>query len=255
MPNKFSPANLPAYAQPWGREMEAAYKELSQEKRDLLNRLSTEQVLRAVADTKSAELQEQVRIICALAGFTYPPVMTSTTAQPVVVNPTPATASTTKEFPAQWSATWYQSFKRTTAGGTNNDSQSLYQRGSGYTYSMWRFDIGPARGKTITKVEIYLSNISTYYNGAFTVFLGTHGFASEPGSRPAGGRVNPFNYGWTAGHGKWVPVPENLYKALSNGSIQGFTMGDTISDRQNFARFRGVGFSTGAPRIRVTYNG
>lgn len=199
------------------------------------------------------ELQNYIRTICANSGLSYPPVYNP----PAPVPPAPAPEAppvkvpTTQEFGAVWSATWYQGFKRTKAGGTNDDKNSLYQRGSGYTFSMWRFDIGPARGKNITSVQMLLTNVSTYYNGAFTAVLGTHGQVNEPGSRQ--GRENGFDVGWTAGEGKWIDIPSWAYGALSNGSIQGFTMGDNTAETRNFARFNGVG-RAGAPVLRVTYD-
>lgn len=242
--------NLPDKAIPWARALEdevaaaqAAEATTAQQLATALNTIET-------LSSQNSTLQNYIRTICGLQGISYPPV-SAPPAPPTPPAPTPK--SKTFEVDGDWSATWYQGFKRTSVGGENDDRLSLYQRGSGYTFSMWRFNVGEAAGKNITKVDMYLSNIKTYYNGAFTAILGTHGSAGEPGSRPGGGRQNGWDVGWTAGEGKWISVPANLLSGLSNGSIQGFTLGDLGTDRQNFARFNGVG-RAGGPRLRITYD-
>lgn len=249
--NKLPPSNLPPLSMPWGRAIEqievdheAALGGLRQQL-DTANRTITTQL------TENIEMQNYIRILCSLVGSPYPPVEAAPTPPPTPPPGPVAPVPVTKDFAATWSATWYQGYKRTSAGGTNDDRNSLYQRGTGYTYSMWRFDIGDARGRQITAASMFLSNISTYYNGSFVAALGTHANVGEPAARQS--RVNPFDVGWTAGESKWVPLPEWMLPALSNGSIQGFTMGDNVADRQNFARFNGVGRS-GAPILKLTYN-
>lgn len=245
-------SNLPAVSQPWARAIEEALAARDSEISTLRGQVST---LNGALETMSAhntDLQNYIRTICQIAGYAYPPQATP----PAPPAPTPdapaAPKSKTIEVDAGWSATWYQGFKRTSVGGTNDDRNSLYQRGSGYTYSMWRFNVGEAYGKNITGVQMYLSNISTYYNGAFVAVLGTHGYEGEPGSRPAN-RENGFDVGWSAGEARWIDIPNWAYGGLSNGSIQGFTMGDRTAETRNFARFNGVG-RAGAPRLRLTFN-
>lgn len=247
----FPSPNLPELAAPWGRAVEAALEAERLKSADLEGRLLTLQQQYEILGGQYTTLQGYIRTICQIAGYTYPPVASAPVPPPPVPDAPPAPVQRVDDFAALWSATWYQGYKRTSAGGTNDDRNSLYQRGSGYTYSMWRFDIGAARGKKITAASMYLSNISSYYNGGFVATLGTHGNVSEPAARQA--RSNAFDVGWTAGEAKWISLPSWTYDALSNGSIQGFTMGDNVADRQNFARFNGVGRS-GAPILRLAYN-
>ena len=234
---------------PWGRAIEEEIDELRTQNGALRDQIETTNRSIVTLTSHNTDLQNYIRTICQIAGYSYPPAA----APPAPPPPEPsAPVSKTIEVGADWSATWYQSFKRTSAGGTNDDKQSLYQRGSGYTYSLWRFNVGEAAGKSISSVQMYLSNISTYYNGAFVAILGTHGYVGEPGSRPPGGRNNGFDVGWTAGEGKWIDIPSWAYGGLSNGSIQGFTMGDTTAETRNFARFNGVG-RAGGPVLRITF--
>lgn len=247
-------SNLPPASVPWGRSVEEELTDAQEQVSSLSNALNVANQTIQTQTSHLTELQNYVRKICEIAGYSYPPV--AIPEQPAPPAPTPeapkpVVVSVTKEFNAVWSATWYQNFKRTSAGGTHDDKNSLYQRGSGYTFSMWRFDIGPARGKNITAVQMLLTNVSTYYNAAFTAFLGTHGQVNEPGGRQ--GRENAFDVGWSAGEGKWIDIPQWAWGALSNGSIQGFTMGDNTAETRNFARFNGVG-RNGSPVLRVTYD-
>lgn len=246
-------SNLPAASQNWGRGMEKRDLDLLAEITQLQNDAESLRQDIKTKDNHISTLDEYIRVMCQLSGYPYPPVYTPASPAPPPPTPVvPVKVPVTREFGTSWSATWYQGFKRTSAGGTNDDSRSLYQRGTGYTYSMWRFDIDGARGKQITSGAMRLSNISTYYNSAFTAFLGTHGLASEPSARPGGDRQNGFNVGWTAGESKWVSLPQGILDGLSNGSIQGFTMGDTGAERQNFARFNGHG-REGSPVLSLTY--
>lgn len=247
---KLQPSNLPSHSVGWGREVEQEIETTQGSIENLRSQLEIANSTVGAQADQITSLQNQIRTICELAGYSYPPVAAP---PPPPVIPDPAPVRTMIDIPAQWSATWYQSFKRTSPGGTNDDSQSLYQRGSGYTYSMWRFDVGAAAGKNIVAASMFLSNISTYYNGPFTAILGTHGYSAEPGSRPAGGRINGFDVGWQAGKADWINLEPWTYGGLSNGSIQGFTMGDLTRETQNFARFNGVG-RAGAPVLRLLFD-
>lgn len=244
------PYNLPDTAVPWARAVEEVVAEQDREISALLQQRNASNEVISTMTSQLQTLQNYVRKICELNGNPYPPSDAPPEQPPAAVVP-PAPTSKTIEVGTGWSATWYQSFKRTSAGGTNDDRQSLYQRGTGYTFSMWGFpDILDAAGKNITSAEMLLTNISTYWNGSFTAFLGTHGSLGEPANRQ--GRENGWDVGWTAGEGKWVSIPKNLLGGISNGSIRGFTMGDSAADKQNFARFNGHGRG-GSPRLRLTF--
>lgn len=241
--------NLPDAAVPWARAVEG---EIDENERTIAAMQQSLSIANGTIEAQAAQLQtlqNYIRKLCELTGNPYPPADAAPPEPPAVVVP-PAPQSKTIEVGTIWSATWYQSFKRTSVGGTNDDRQSLYQRGSGYTFSMWGFDVGEAAGKNITSAEMYMSNISTYWNGPFTAVLGTHSSVGEPGSRQ--NRQNGWDVGWTAGEAKWIPIPGNFLGGLSNGSIRGFTMGDAVAERQNFARFNGHGRG-GSPRLRLTF--
>lgn len=243
-------SNLPEESVPWAREVvEKGIDEAVARAAAAEIRLETaNSLIQAQAQQLTTQLN-YIRTICELTGTSFPPV---STAQEVAPDPEPVPEKPTvvlrtRSFAATWSCSWYQSFKQ-----TDSDARFLIQRGSGYSMGMWGFDVGEARGKKIVKAELFLSNSSTYYNGAFTAILGTHNFSSEPGSRPFTNRQNGWDVGWSAGQGKYIPLPAWMRTSLSNGSIRGFTVGDGGRDTKNYARFNGVG-RTGAPVLRLTY--
>lgn len=243
LPNK--PSNLPERSAPWARDVE---KEINlTQAHSITNAQELENAKNTISSLQALTQQQQnyIKTLCDLTGTPFPPVAAAIT--PSVDPPDKPTVQNKKmEIAASWSANWWQSFKQSDA----EDVNSLLQRGSGYSFSMWGFNIGEAAGKKIIKAEIYLKNVSTYYNGAFTAILGTHSQATEPASRQS--RQNGWNVGWTAGQGKWVALPAWMLGALSSGSIKGFTLGDTVAETKNYARFNGVG-QNGAPRLRLTY--
>lgn len=253
----FPLSNLPERSVPWGREVEAELERRRLVEDALRNEVNSLNSTVGTLSDQVTNLQNQIRTICGLAGYAYPPAAAPPPPPVAPVDPDAADAPVavvrkTIQIGAEWSATWYQTFKRTSVGGAYDDKNSLYQRGSGYTYSMWRFNLGEALGKKIVGVNMYLSNVDTYNGGNFTVFLGTHNNVTEPGARPAGGRVNPFEAGWTEREAKNINIPPLFWTGLSNGTIQGFTMGDLTRETANFARFNGVGRS-GAPVLNVTF--
>lgn len=254
---QFQNSNLPERSVPWGREIEAAIEAANGDTEGLYTALGVAQAGLESQAAQLKQLTDYIRILCQNMGNTFPPTYVAPIAP--VPDPTDPTSPGTPEqqyfttdIIAQWSATWYQGFKRTSNTEGYDDKRSLYQRGTGYTFSMFGFGAGSAAGKNIQSASLYLSNISTYYGGPFTAILGTHGSAGEPSARPAGGRQNGWDVGWTAGEGKWVSIDPTLLPGISNGSIQGFTLGDLGRDNNNFARFNGVG-RAGTPVLRLTY--
>lgn len=248
-------SKLPPASQRWGRSIEQSIADLERENAALRTTVGVLQQKVETVTTHASQLQNYVRAICSLAGYSYPPTASEEEtpgAPPVIVPDTPDPVSKTITLKATWSCTWGSGgFKYPYPGNGDTDAQSLFQRGSGAKFGMWRFDLGPALGKKITNIEGFVSNISTYYNGAFTAVFGTHGNSSEPITRPAG-RSNGFDVSWTARQAKWFGLDKNLYSGFSSGAIQGLTLGDNQGGTSNYARFAGVGRS-GAPQLRVTY--
>jgi hypothetical protein len=245
-------SNLPPTAQQWRRSMEknddanaAKMEALFAEIDRLANSDGGQAALYAQLLTGPiATLFDQLKQLYVATGNTYPPVAAAPTPPPTV--PTYATIETN----AVWSRTWGSS-SFYTGGGYYTDSQMLYQGSNPENkIGMWGIDMGPAAGKTITDMQVFLQNTDYPWSSGGTAALGVHSFTSPPSGKP--GRSNGFDVGWSEGQGKYAPVPPILWPGFSNGSFKGFTVGGIGATDSNSAIFMGVG-KPYPPRLRITY--
>jgi hypothetical protein len=204
-----------------------------------------------VADTNSAAiatLQYELRKLYAATGNLYPPV--DATPPPPAVVPTPPTLKTI-QIGAAWSRTWGGSSYYTTPSGTYTNSTYLYQgQAPENKIGMWRFDVGVAFNKKIVAADMYLANINIPNGSSVTAGFGTHGNMTAPVGKP--GRINGFDVGWGRGEAKWFALPTWTYGGLSNGTIQGFTVGGNGASDSLSAFWQGVG-QPAPPVLRLTY--
>lgn len=194
--------------------------------------------------SRISKLEFELRALYTSTGTTYPPV-TAPPAPPAAVEPT------TIEMSADWSRTWGTSSFYTGSGTTYTNGTYLYQGSNPENkVGMFHFNVGAAAGRTIVGASVFLQNIDSPWNSTFVAQLGTHGNATAPSGKP--GRQNPFDVGWSRGEGKWTPVPDWAWPGLSNGSIQGFTVGAAGPSDPNSAFFMGVG-QPSPPVLRISY--
>ena len=244
-------SNAPGGMQPWIRWNESEVEELKAN--DSVFAQQLEALLRgdggqagSIANILStiARMQYELEFLYNATGTPYPPG-TAPPAPPAPVEPT------TIEMSADWSRTWGSSSYYTSPSGTYTNSTYLYQgQNPENKVGMWRFDVGSAAGRTIVGASIFLQNIDSPWATPFVAQFGTHGNVAAPVGKP--GRSNPFDVGWARGEGKWAPVPDWAWGGLSNGSIQGFTVGAAGPSDPNSAFFMGVG-QPNPPRLRITY--
>ena len=245
-------SNLPKDAQPWGRLRDKEHEELETQVADLEVKLESiasgdggqaSDIAGMVASI--SKLFYELKFLYNATGTTYPPVV----APPA---PPPPVQPTTVEIAAAWSATWGTSSKYTPGGGGYTDGSYLYQASNPENkIGMFRFDVGPAYGRRITSAAVFLENINSPFQPTFVAQFGTHGFSTEPGPKPS--RQNPFDVGWSRGEGKWQALPDWVLPGLSNGTIQGFTVGGGGASDANSAFFMGATMSN-PPRLRITYD-
>lgn len=170
-----------------------------------------------------------------------------------VASGTPATSATASTLisAAAWSRSWNNNGGSIVSGtGQYTDANMLYQGlGASAMGSMFGWNSLGLSGKTISKVEIYLRNRSTYTGGAVTVRFGssTAGY-TVPATQST---ANPWTQSWGKGVGAWVTVPSALYANIGNGTIKSFALGISSASSE-YAYFDGVG-KADPPRIRVTY--
>lgn len=239
--------NLPPAAQPWARQLTADVDELLADQ-NTLSETSISELRDQVARQNGViqDLMYRITTLYTLTGQTYPPAPPAPPAPP-----NPAPVPVTIQIVADWSRTWGSS-SFYTGGGTDTNATYLYQGSSPENkIGIFHFNVGSAAGKTITAVDMFIANINSPYAPTFTASFGTHGFASAPAGKP--GRSNGFDYGWARGQAAWIPVPSWAYSGLSNGSIQGFTVGGSGASNSNYAYFQGVG-QPAPPQLRITYN-
>lgn len=175
----------------------------------------------------------------------------TSTAPPSAPTPPPAaTAPTNYETTAEWSRTWGGSSYYTGSGEYTNATYLYQGQSPENKVGMWRFNVGPAAGRTIVAASMFIKNINSAWSSSFVAQFGTHGNASAPVGKP--GRQNGFDVGWNRGEGKWVAIPSWAWGGLSNGSIQGFTVGAAGPSDANSAWFMGVG-QPSPPVLRLSY--
>lgn len=199
-----------------------------------------------IANVQAAikKLQFETAFLYGATGNTYPPG----SAPPA---PPAAPVEQVHEDTADWSRTWGSSSFYTGTSDRYTHAQYLYQgQNPENKVGMWRFELGPARGRQITGAQMFMQNIDAPWSQTFVAQFGTHGNVSAPAGKP--GRENAFDVGWSRGEGKWLPIPDWAWNGLSNGSIQGFTVGAAGPSDANSAFFMGVG-QAAPPVIRVTY--
>lgn len=242
-------SNLTPDSQPWSRRVDADRAEdredidaLQRQLEALIRGDGGQATLIAGVQSQIEKIVHELTTLYGLTGNAYPP----TPGPPV---PPPA-SETTVEMAAAWSRTWgSSSFYTGTATHTNGTY--LYQGSNPENkVGMWRFDVGPAAGKNIIGAAMFLQNIDSPYQPSFVASFGTHGNVTAPAGKP--GRVNGFDVGWGRGEGKWIGIPDWAFGGLSNGSIQGFTVGASGASDANYAFFMGVGQAR-PPVLKLTY--
>lgn len=247
-------SNLLPDSQPWGRWAEGEVETLTAELARANKRI--EQLIAGGSDpvfgVQIAELQKKTDLILqqlislyASTGNSYPP------APPAPTPPPPAPDKVVLfETRAEWSRTWGTSSYYTGSGEYTNGTY-LYQGSNPEDkVGMFRFNMDAVRNKKIKAASVYLANISAPWSSVFVATLGTHGNVVAPEGKP--GRENGFDIGWSRGENKWFPIPSWAFGGLSNGSVQGFTVGASGPSDANSAFFKGVG-TDDAPIIRIEF--
>jgi len=131
--------------------------------------------------------------------------------------------------------------------GTNGNQFSLFT----LPYTTIQSDLS---GSTINKVEVYLNNVSWYYNSGGTAVIGTHTYGTVTGNADYA-NVNPniSQAGFSVGQAKWVTVSNSIGNALRDNTAKGIALGKGPSTSKTYyGHFAGFGQS-GAPRVRITY--
>lgn len=236
-------SNAPGPLQPWIRWVENDLRELAKEDNALRQLIKT---LTPSADKVAPEFTNvyyEINKLYTTTGNPYPP-------EAPPAPPAPTVTYSTREYVADWSRTWGTS-SYYTGSSTHVNGQYLYQGSNPENkIGIFHFAIGSAAGKTITDAKLFVQNIDSPFQSSFTAAFGTHGYNSAPTGKPT--RHNGWNLGWRRGLGQWIAIPKSFWAGISNGSIDGFSIGGMGASNPNYAYFQGVGMSR-PPRMKLTY--
>ena len=100
-------------------------------------------------------------------------------------------------------------------------------------------------GATVTKVEVYLRNLSAW-SSSMTVTLGTLGSSALPTSRPTASN-NPHQVTWAEGAGTWVTMPATWLTTALRGLTLGAGAGTGTSEYGKFS------YALADVKLRVSY--
>jgi hypothetical protein len=167
----------------------------------------------------------------------------------------PAGGTTTKqnytlELAANWQRTWNQT------GSIIADTEM--QQGYGDSFNGIRRSAAgwtglptTLAGATITEVAFYIESYYSWNMSGGQVRLGTHGATAEPAAFPGSSNVTGHNYPQRS-YGSWI-VRNDLAAGVQSGAVRGISFLPPSTSSTYYMKFRGEGYGSGRPRIRVKY--
>jgi hypothetical protein len=137
----------------------------------------------------------------------------------------PPPATSVKTYTQTWNASSMRSWR-----GSSQDNSTLaqgyyggYQR---YSLALFPSLASTLSGATLQDVQIYLKNLSWYYNAGGTARIGHYNSSSLPGSPQTSGG-GAFSVGsWAPGAAKWIRLPSGWWPDIKAGNITGLTLGE-----------------------------
>jgi hypothetical protein len=169
--------------------------------------------------------------------------------------PPPSGGTTTKtsytlELPANWQRTWNQS-------GSIIYDQEMHQ-GYGDSFNGIRRSAAGWTGlpttlanATISEVAFYIESYYSWNMSGGQVRLGTHGATAEPAAFPGSSNVTGHTFP-SRSYGSWI-VRNDLAAGVKSGAVRGISFLAPDTSALYYMKFRGEGYGSGRPRIRVKY--
>jgi hypothetical protein len=205
------------------------------------------------------------------ASYTYVeyPMRSDITAPPAVpaapAVPTPVAAPRT--YTGTYTATWSQTYKgdgskrtdtrgelylvygQAEGDGVNGQQRSLV----GFDYATIAADLASS---TITKVELWMQNVHSYWESGVQVFFGMHNVTAEPGAWPGSGSLSlrrsvEQHYG--KAEAKKVPLTVEFGQQLRAGTAKGIAIEAPSNVRDYYGYAAGVGSGYTPPQLIITY--
>lgn len=171
---------------------------------------------------------------------------------------TPPVQQYTKTYTAQWSESYQGDGSSRGSFDNGHCFQGYYSSTNGNQFSLVGLPettiAADITGATIVKTEIYLDNQHFYSNGGGTVYVGTHEYASAPGTASLSNvRERLDSESFDYGQAKWFTVTNTIATDFLNNNAKGIAIGPGPSNSQSYySYFSGAGESN-PPKLRITY--
>ncbi|MFJ5532501.1 LamG-like jellyroll fold domain-containing protein [Streptomyces sp. NPDC093261] len=137
--------------------------------------------------------------------------------------------------------------------------QGYFSSTNGNQFSLIQFNASQIQsdlaGASITKVEVYLSDVGWYYNSGGTAIIGYYrNITNLSGNQSYSNVSADWNQaGFSSGQAQWVTISNSIGTALQNGTALGIALGKAPNNSLTYyGYFHGFGQS-GAPQLRITY--
>lgn len=148
-------------------------------------------------------------------------------------------------------------------GGSNRGLtecyQGYYSSNNGNQWSLIGFPTATIQsdlsGATVTKTELFLTNIHWYFSSGGTAIVGYSSQAPQSGSGTYGDVTSDVNSfaSWPLGAAQWVTLNNSIGNAFKSGAALSIALGQGPDTTQTYyGYFAGFGDS-GAPQLRITY--
>jgi hypothetical protein len=170
----------------------------------------------------------------------------------------PPVQTYTKTYSANGSASFQSDGTNRSGFDGGHCYQGYYSSTNGNQFSCITFPYttisSDLSGATITKTEVYLSNLHWYNNSGGTAIIGYHNFSSVSGnvSYPSG-TADITEASFTYGQAKWVTVSNTIGNAFKNGTAKGIMLGKGPSNSTTYYGYFAGNGQTGEPQLRITY--
>lgn len=162
-----------------------------------------------------------------------------------------------------YAAQWSQSYRSTGAARTDDGTIRLYYGSSGDPFNgMNRSLVGfnhatiasDLSGSTVTKVQLTLLNIHSWFNSGSDIHFGVHNYTSEPATWTGGGipRSMVSKHHFNRGQQRTIDLPLYFATDIRDGTGKGIALESPSTSRSFYGYASGVG-DTVTPVLRVEY--
>ena len=112
--------------------------------------------------------------------------------------------------------------------------------------------INALKGASISRMEVYLKNLSWYYGSGGQALIGHHDMDYLPDTPQTSGGGAFSSGNWTTGAGRWITLPPSWYDNFASGDYRGITLGEGAGTSMTYyGHFSNLASDL---QLRVTYS-